>query len=283
MQLRINIPLLVGTRADRTMRVWLIAFLVAGACASLMILQDVLYRGVDSGAPFSITAAQYLLPWLTWALLAPILLLLFDAFPIDLRRPWRPLAILAVSGILVVGVKLLVSAPLAMLFIWRPLGVSWSDGVSWLLANRAGSNLLIFWGLLCAYTAYRYYQRSTEAGDVVTDNHSYIHRIPVRAGDGTALLALDQVTVIESDRNQSIVLANGSRHVTRALQDLESRLPPERFLRIHRSRIINVDHVTRIEPWGRGDYLIVLVNGDRVLSGKTYRAAVKRLLDICHQ
>jgi hypothetical protein len=54
-----------------------------------MILQDVLNRGVDATGSLSITAAQYLLPWLTWALLAPGLPLLFDALPVDLRRPWR--------------------------------------------------------------------------------------------------------------------------------------------------------------------------------------------------
>ncbi|HEX6062974.1 MAG TPA: LytTR family DNA-binding domain-containing protein [Longimicrobiales bacterium] len=246
-----------------------------------MILQDLLYRGGDADVQLNIAAAQYFLPWLTWAALAPALLLLFDAFPINLGRPAPALLIHAACGILVVGVKLLVSAPLAAWLIWQPLGVSWTDGVSWLLANRSGSNLLIFWALLSGYTAYRYYRRIDQ--DIApVEAHQLVQRIPVRAGAGVTFIPVEQVTVIESARNHAVVFAGAARHLARAtLRDLESRLPGDRFVRVHRSRIVNVDHVTRIEPWGRGDYVLVMRDGARVLSGKTYRSAVKHLLDIC--
>jgi hypothetical protein len=266
---------------SKSLQVWRFSFLVALAGAGIMILQDLLYRGVEPDVQLHISAAQYLLPWLTWAALAPALLFLFESFPINLGRPASALLIYAACGILVVGLKLLVSAPFAALLIWQPLGVKWSDGVSWLLANRSGSNLLIFWALLSGYTAYRYYRR-IDAFSPSAEGRPAIHRIPVRAGAGVAFVSVEHVTVIESARNHAVVFAGTARHIARAtLQDLESRLPRDRFVRVHRSRIVNIDSVSRIEPWGRGDYVLVMRDGTRVLSGKTYRAAVKHLLDIC--
>src|SRR5688572_22761375 len=270
----------VKPQITRSLQVWRVASLVACICIALTVLQDVLYRGLNTDVPPSITAAQYVLPWLTWAALAPALLFLFETFPFNLTRPWKGLAIHAVAGVIIVALKLIVTAPLAALFIWRPLGVSWSDGIDWLLANRSSANLVMFWALLCGYTAYRYYQSSRDM-IVISEPTRPIDRIPVRAGDGIAFVALEQVTLIEADRNQTIVFAGTERHTTRAtLQGLEARLPNGQFLRIRRSRIININHVTRIEPWGRGDYSILLSNGARVLSGKTYRFAIKQLLDI---
>ena len=271
----------INAHIARSLDVWRIASLLALACIALTVLQDVLYGGLHSGTPPGIAAAQYMLPWLTWAALAPALLLLFETFPFNLTRPWKGLAIHAVAGVIIVALKLIVTAPLAALFIWRPLGVSWGDGIHWLLANRSSANLVMFWALLCGYTAYRYYQSSRDMS-VIREPARPLDRIPVRAGDGTAFVLLEHVTLIEAERNQTIVFAEAERHTTRAtLHGLEERLPNGHFLRIHRSRIININHVVRIEPWGRGDYLIVLRNGARVVSGKTYRSAIKQLLDIC--
>jgi hypothetical protein len=264
----------------RSMQVWRIAFLVAIAGAALMAVQDMLFGGAGD-APLRIAAAQYLLPWLGWAILAPVLLLFFDAYPVDLDRPWPALLIHGCAGIAVVGVKLLVSAPLAALFIWTPLGVRWGEGLSWLLQHRGGANLLMFWALLSGYTAFRYYRRRAERPPVSAAARAAIERIPVRAGSGTRLVPVGEVMLIEAEQSQAVVFTGTDRHSARAtLQDLEQRLPATQFVRVHRSRIINVDHITRIEPWGRGDYLIVLRNGAQVVSGKTYRSAIKRLLDI---
>jgi hypothetical protein len=272
------LPKSVIPHIARSLQVWRIASIIACACIALTALQAVLFDGIDQTVQPDIAAAQFILPWLTWALLAPALWFLFETFPFNLSRPWTFLAIHAMGGIIIVALKLLVTAPLAALFIWRPLGVSWTDGINWLLAHRSGANLVMFWALLSAYTAYRYYQSGAQPRENSEPNRA-LDRLPVRAGDGTAFVALEHVTLIEADRNQTIVFAGNERHTTRAtLRDLETRLSSNQFLRIHRARIINIAHVARIEPWGRGDYVIVMKNGGRVLSGKTYRSAVKQLL-----
>ena len=44
-------------------------------------------------------------------------------------------------------------------------------------------------------------------------------------------------------------------------RDLESRLDPARFLRVHRSAIVNLDRIKELQPWFRGDYRVILRDG----------------------
>lgn len=265
----------------RSAAVWSWAFLVALAVSALVILQDLLYSGFPSDMPLTIAMAQYTLPWLTWALFAPAMLSLFARYPIDLQKPSGGIAVYAGLGILVVGCKLLVSAPLAAVFIWRPLAVEWSDGVRWLLAHRADSNLLIFWLFVSAYTAWRYFHASSLAPAAAKNGQATLDRVPVQSQDGVALIPVDQVDYIEAHGNQVIVHTASGRHPLRAsLSQVEAALPARTFLRVHRSHIVNVRKITMIQPWGRGDYVLRLANGARLLSGKTYRDAIRRLIDV---
>ncbi|HXT29837.1 MAG TPA: LytTR family DNA-binding domain-containing protein, partial [Vicinamibacterales bacterium] len=62
------------------------------------------------------------------------------------------------------------------------------------------------------------------------------------------------------------------------LADLERRLPASRFIRIHRSFIIQADRIQSVQPWFKGDYVITLRDGTRLHSGRTYRQRIQDLL-----
>lgn len=59
---------------------------------------------------------------------------------------------------------------------------------------------------------------------------------------------------------------------------LERALDPDRFLRISRSAIVNLDRIREVQPWFHGDYVVLLQGGDRVTSTRGYRDALARLL-----
>ena len=276
--MQLSLP--VAHQFKRAFAVWRWSLVAALIASTLVILQDVLYGGLPVQTRFDIALAQYTLPWLTWALLAPALLLMFAHFPIDLRDPWRPLAAHFAVSILVVGLKLVLTVPITAVLIWKPLSVGTADGVRWLLANRAASNLVIYWMLLAAYTSYRYYSMNAGVDRDEVPGDPLI-RIPVRLGERTGFVPIDEISFIEAERNQLVIHTGKAQHSIRsALRDLELRLPRHRFLRIHRSRLINLDRVETIEPWGRGDYVLIMKDGSRLLSGKTYREAVRRILQI---
>lgn len=60
--------------------------------------------------------------------------------------------------------------------------------------------------------------------------------------------------------------------------ELQGRLPAARFLRIHRSLIVNLDSVKELRSNKRGGYTLVTASGDRLAAGATYASAVQALL-----
>jgi two-component system LytT family response regulator len=67
--------------------------------------------------------------------------------------------------------------------------------------------------------------------------------------------------------------------VRESMTSLERRLDPSRFLRVHRSAIVNRAHIREMQPWFKGDYVLIMRSGARIVSGRTYRAEVRRLIE----
>src|SRR5437870_980311 len=75
-----------------------------------------------------------------------------------------------------------------------------------------------------------------------------------------------------------IHLAEGAYDVREPLSRLEARLPHNRFLRVHRSTIVNTAQVREAQPFDQGDQLLILRNGKRITTGRSYRKAVQEFL-----
>ena len=75
-----------------------------------------------------------------------------------------------------------------------------------------------------------------------------------------------------------IHLAEVAYDVREPLSRLEARLPSNRFLRVHRSTIVNTAQVREAQPFDQGDQLLILRNGKRITTGRSYRKAVQEFL-----
>ena len=105
-----------------------------------------------------------------------------------------------------------------------------------------------------------------------------LRRLPVRHRREVRLLDLDQVTRIISRDRLVLACAEGHEYlVDYTLQELEERLPPGGFLRVHRAALVNVD---AIESYGGEDGVLVLrlKDGTRVEASERRAAEVRRRL-----
>ena len=66
-------------------------------------------------------------------------------------------------------------------------------------------------------------------------------------------------------------------HVT--LTRLEKSLDPERFLRIHRSTIVNIGRIKQLQPLAHGEYIVTLFNGTRLQSGRNFSDKLKAMAE----
>ncbi|HYG82143.1 MAG TPA: response regulator [Pyrinomonadaceae bacterium] len=103
-------------------------------------------------------------------------------------------------------------------------------------------------------------------------------RILVPTANGELVLDADEVEWIEADDYYAAVHARGGRHLIReSLSSLEQRLDGERFVRAHRSAIVNIDRVQEVRGEG-GETLLVLRGGTRVPVSRRRRGQINRLL-----
>jgi two-component system LytT family response regulator len=87
-------------------------------------------------------------------------------------------------------------------------------------------------------------------------------RLAVKTPGRVTFVELDQIQAIEAAGKYAVVHVGKENHVLReTMGSLESNLPPQRFLRISRSVIVNMDQIQELQPTFKGENLVVLKNG----------------------
>ena len=106
-----------------------------------------------------------------------------------------------------------------------------------------------------------------------------LDRLVVKASGSTILLSIADVEWIEGAGVYVMLHTEGKKIMHRAsLSDLESRLDPRSFIRIHRSAIVNIEKVVRMEPVSHGEFQVVMKSGARVKLSRSYRAHLEQRL-----
>lgn len=108
---------------------------------------------------------------------------------------------------------------------------------------------------------------------------AYPSRMLVRDRDGSQLIAVAGVEFFRAARNY-VDVCTGDRQFSlrETLTSIERTVDPARFVRIHRSTVVNVDHVHQIKPWFWGDSLIITRRGHKLRLSRRFRAAFHRCL-----
>lgn len=106
-------------------------------------------------------------------------------------------------------------------------------------------------------------------------------RFPVRANGEIYFIKADDVDWIDAEGNYVALHAGGRRHLVReTIKSLEARLDPAKFVRVHRSAIINLDRLRKLQPYFHGEYVITLQDGTTLTSSRTYSDRLRALLDV---
>jgi two-component system LytT family response regulator len=104
-------------------------------------------------------------------------------------------------------------------------------------------------------------------------------RFVVRSADEIHFVRPADVTWIESSGNYvRLHTAAGPHMVRSSIRQLEQRLDPGVFVRVHRGAIVNLDHVRKLEPYFHGELVITLQDGSQVTSSRSYSGVLRELL-----
>ena len=106
-----------------------------------------------------------------------------------------------------------------------------------------------------------------------------VARFLVRNGEKVLFIKTDDIDWIEAADYYVSLHAGGKTHLLRrSMAEIEADLDPDRFVRVHRSAIVNVDRVKEMHPLFRGDSVLILHDGTKLRLSRARRSEFERRL-----
>ena len=107
----------------------------------------------------------------------------------------------------------------------------------------------------------------------------YLEHIMVRLAGTVSLIRVEDVDWIEADDYYAKLHVAGKTHLLReTMRQLETKLDPRDFVRVHRSAIVRIDRVQTLHPYFKGSHVLTLKDGTRVTLSRGRRAAFEAAL-----
>jgi len=104
-------------------------------------------------------------------------------------------------------------------------------------------------------------------------------RLVIKTAGRVSFLKIAEIDWIESEGNYVRLHVGKETHLLReTLNQMEERLDPNQFLRIHRSTIVNLDRIKELQPWFHGEYRVLLQDSTQLLLSRKYREKLRDLL-----
>ncbi len=231
--------------------------------------------------------------WYVWGLFALLVARLKQRVPID-AMSWGYNFAFHVSASLLVGLAhFAISVALQTVL---QLVAGEPRHITYFVNNFATLylwNVVVYWGILAGVHARDYRRDLREHRLRAAELEARLRELHATATGGSAeepparrhpkrLLVMDdgrsffvrtaEVEWIEAARNYVRLHAGDRVHTVRTtLAALEARMDPERFRRISRSALVNLDRVREVQPWFHGDAIVILESGARVTLSRRYR------------
>jgi two-component system LytT family response regulator len=108
-----------------------------------------------------------------------------------------------------------------------------------------------------------------------------LDRVAIKAQGRVLLVRTTEIDWIEAAGNYVTLHVGRASHMIRhTMAEMETRLDPALFIRIHRSRIVNVDRIRELQPLDGGESLVILHDGARLPLSRGYRTRLHTRLGL---
>jgi two-component system, LytTR family, response regulator len=112
------------------------------------------------------------------------------------------------------------------------------------------------------------------------DHQQPIDRVVIKSSGRIYFLKVEDIDWVEGAGDYlSLHSASGTHLIRETMGDFHARLDARKFLRIHRSTIVNIERIKDLQPLFKGEYVITLTSGKRLRSSRGYRRELQPLLD----
>ena len=116
--------------------------------------------------------------------------------------------------------------------------------------------------------------------EIKQQSNEKLDRLVVKAGSKIIIISVDKIEYIEAQDDYVAIYSEGKKYLKQlTMKYLESALPPELFVRVHRSYIVGIDHIDRLEALSKDSFIAVLKNGAQVSVSRSGYSSLKEQLN----
>lgn len=122
-------------------------------------------------------------------------------------------------------------------------------------------------------------QRILSALEEIKTKPVHLERLVIKMNGHVFFVKAEEIDWLEAEGNYVRLHAGKESYLLRdTISALETQLDPKRFVRVHRSAIVNVDRIQELQPWFHGEYRIILREGVQLTLSRSYREKLHELL-----
>lgn len=115
----------------------------------------------------------------------------------------------------------------------------------------------------------------------LSKDEGYLNRVTVKDDDRYRVVPVESIRWIEASGYYMDIHTEKRTHKLRiTMKELQLKLDPEKFLRVHRSYIVRLDFIREVQKWFKGDYMLILRNNEKIPVSQTYAREVFAALNM---
>lgn len=108
----------------------------------------------------------------------------------------------------------------------------------------------------------------------------YAERIVVKDGTRVQIIPVAKLDYVEAQDDYVALASQGKKHLKQqTISGVEATLDPRNFLRIHRSYLVNLERVAKVEPYGKDSHVAILSDGVRLPVSRSGYSRLRAVLD----
>jgi two-component system LytT family response regulator len=111
------------------------------------------------------------------------------------------------------------------------------------------------------------------------EERKYSERLIVKSSGRVFFVRTEEIDWVEASGNYVKIHTKSDAHLLReSMKNMEGKLDPKTFVRIHRSAIVNIDHIKELEPWFHGEYIVIMRDGTRLTASRVFSDRLSALI-----
>jgi two-component system, LytTR family, response regulator len=122
-------------------------------------------------------------------------------------------------------------------------------------------------------------ERILKALEEIKTKPVHLERLVIKMNGHVFFVKSDEIDWLEAEGNYVRLHAGKESYLLRdTITALEGQLDPKKFVRVHRSAIVNIDSIQELQPWFHGEYRIILKEGVELTLSRSYRERLHEAL-----